>query len=73
MQRQISIQRYKSKRRNWFKRVAYECRKKVAEDRLRVKGRFISKQDQLNIAKLVPVAESVFDEKKNLDLRKFQT
>lgn len=51
--------------------MAYECRKKVADDRLRVKGRFISKEDQDNIAKLVP-PEVVFDEKKNLDLKKFQ-
>lgn len=54
--------------------MAYECRKKVAEDRLRVKGRFISKEDQTNIAKLVHEDhKSVFDQKNNLDLKKIQS
>jgi hypothetical protein len=74
MYRQMSIQRYKSKRRTWGKKVAYECRKKVADDRLRVKGRFISKEDHENIVTLLPTdPKSVFDGKNNLDLRKFQS
>jgi hypothetical protein len=47
----------------------------VADNRLRIKGRFISKQDQKNISDLLnqkSSIEEVFDKKKNLDLRKFQ-
>jgi hypothetical protein len=40
------VQRYleKRKRRSWKKRIAYECRKRVADNRIRVKGRFVSKK-----------------------------
>ncbi|KRW99733.1 hypothetical protein PPERSA_07810 [Pseudocohnilembus persalinus] len=42
--RQEKIQKYKNKKRNWQRTVSYDCRKRVADNRLRVKGRFISKK-----------------------------
>ncbi|CAG9327469.1 unnamed protein product [Blepharisma stoltei] len=45
-ERRLKIQRYleKRKRRTFRKIVTYECRKKVADSRIRVKGRFITKE-----------------------------
>lgn len=45
-ERQAKIQRYlaKRQRRNFHKKVVYLCRKRVADTRLRVKGRFVAKQ-----------------------------
>ena len=45
LERQYKIERYKNKRRNWIRKISYDCRKRVADSRLRVKGRFISKKD----------------------------
>lgn len=44
-ERRIKIEKYleKRKRRSWNKRVNYDCRKKVADNRLRIKGRFVTK------------------------------
>lgn len=43
--RRLKIQRYREKkaRRNFAKKIAYQCRKTVADNRVRVKGRFITK------------------------------
>lgn len=43
-ERSLKIERYKNKKRNWAKKIAYDCRKRVADTRLRIKGRFISKK-----------------------------
>ena len=47
--RKLKIEKYleKKKRRVWEKKVNYDCRKKFAESRLRLKGRFIAKK-QIN-------------------------
>lgn len=44
-ERQIKIEKYleKRKRRNYTKRINYACRKKVADNRIRIKGRFVAK------------------------------
>jgi hypothetical protein len=44
-ERQRKVARYlaKRKQRTWGKRIAYACRKRVADNRVRVKGRFVSK------------------------------
>ena len=44
-ERKIKVQKYleKRKRRNFRKKISYMCRKKVADQRVRVKGRFVSK------------------------------
>lgn len=52
LERQVKIERYKAKKRNWRKKVAYVCRKKVAEKRLRIKGRFLSKEDSKRLVAL---------------------
>lgn len=42
--RRIKLLRYldKKKRRVWKKKVNYDCRKKVADKRLRIKGKFVT-------------------------------
>jgi hypothetical protein len=46
-ERQKKVYRYieKKRRRHYAKKVGYECRKRVADNRIRVKGRFISKEE----------------------------
>lgn len=46
--RKLKVQRYleKRKRRNFHKTVVYQCRKRVADSRIRVKGRFITKKEE---------------------------
>ena len=43
-ERSLKIEKYKNKKRNWAKKISYDCRKRVADTRLRIKGRFISKK-----------------------------
>ncbi|CDW78115.1 cct motif family protein [Stylonychia lemnae] len=47
-ERYIKIKKFKEKKQNriWKKKVSYDCRKQVADKRLRIKGRFIRKEDQ---------------------------
>jgi len=40
-------------RRNWRKKIRYNCRKSLADSRLRVKGRFIKRSEQEQIELLV--------------------
>lgn len=44
-QRALKVRKYlmKKQKRVWSKRVHYDCRKRVAQNRLRVKGRFVTK------------------------------
>lgn len=44
-ERRRKIRRFleKRQRRIWAKRISYDCRKRVADGRLRVKGRFVTK------------------------------
>jgi len=47
-QRKVRIQRFNEKRhrRVWTKKVKYDVRKNFADSRLRVKGRFVKKEDE---------------------------
>lgn len=53
-ERQKKIQRYTAKRdrRQWEKKISYDCRKVVADKRLRIKGRFIRKEEQMELLKM---------------------
>jgi hypothetical protein len=44
-ERRVKVQKFleKRKRRNFKKKISYMCRKKVADKRVRIKGRFVSK------------------------------
>lgn len=49
--RRRRVERYLEKRRlkTWNKKICYNCRQKVAEERLRVKGRFIGRKKAIQI------------------------
>lgn len=49
LQRHQKIMRYLAKKniRNWHKKIHYTCRKKVADQRIRYKGRFVTKEQAL--------------------------
>ena len=44
--RRLKVERYLEKRRKktWDRKICYNCRQKVAEERLRIKGKFIKKR-----------------------------
>lgn len=50
-ERRLKVQRFleKRKRRIFKKRISYVCRKRVADSRVRVKGRFITKEEALKL------------------------
>lgn len=52
------IQSYRKRRdcRQWDKKVSYDCRKVVADNRIRVKGRFIKKEDQNKMKQILEEA-----------------
>jgi len=39
----------KRQKRIWQKKIAYDCRKKVADKRLQIKGRFVTREQALNL------------------------
>mgnify|MGYP001071345129 CR=1 FL=1 len=45
-ERKTKVQKFleKRKRRKFTKSISYECRKRVADSRLRIKGRFVKKE-----------------------------
>jgi hypothetical protein len=47
-ERQILIEKFraKKKRRVWRKQIKYDCRKRLADTRPRVRGRFVSRKDK---------------------------
>lgn len=51
-ERDRKILRYleKKRKRVYSKRISYDCRKRVADNRQRVKGRFISKKEEQDIS-----------------------
>ncbi len=60
--RRLKVESYLEKRRNktWNRKICYNCRQKVAEERLRIKGKFIKKRramELLGLTKPVPMVE----------------
>ena len=54
--RRIARFHAKRKRRVWKKSVQYDVRKNFADTRLRVKGRFVKKEDEVLLKELVGLA-----------------
>lgn len=48
--REVKIERYRLKktRRIWGRKICYDCRKKVADGRERINGRFVKKSPHLS-------------------------
>ena len=60
--RRLKVERYLEKRRSktWNRKICYNCRQKVAEQRIRIKGKFIKKRramELLGLTKPVPMVE----------------
>lgn len=53
-ERQIRINRFrdKKKKRVWRKQIKYDCRKRLADTRPRIKGRFVSRKEETNNANI---------------------
>ena len=53
--RRLRVSRFIEKRsqRTWTKKVKYDVRKNVADSRLRVKGRFVKKEDEMLMRELM--------------------
>ena len=45
-ERRLKVEKFlqKKKNRTWNKKISYDCRKRVADSRLRIKGRFVTKK-----------------------------
>ena len=56
--RKIRIENFMKKRnhRTWTKKVKYDVRKNFADSRLRVKGRFVKKEDELMMRELMSLS-----------------
>lgn len=55
--RRVKLLKYleKKRKRIWKKKVSYDCRKKVADGRLRIKGKFVTREqacEQLGLESL---------------------
>ena len=59
-ERFIKIAHYKQKRnrRIFSKRINYQCRKRVADQRIRIQGRFVAKKDAIELMKNIGLDES---------------
>ena len=45
------------KKRVWKKKISYDCRKRVADNRLRVKGKFVTKKQACNMLGVDEISE----------------
>jgi hypothetical protein len=51
LERKLKVDKYiqKKRKRVWKKKINYDCRKRVADNRLRVKGRFATKKQACDL------------------------
>lgn len=62
-ERHDRIKRYRDKRamRNYNRRVKYDCRKVIADKRVRVHGRFVRREDEIALTKCTPNSQETND------------
>lgn len=72
--RRVKLLRYldKKKRRVWKKKVSYDCRKKVADERLRIKGKFVTHEQACNQLGIQNVIGKSPEEIKEMLLKKME-
>ena len=60
--KKIDKYRLKKQRRIWKKKVSYKCRKLLADKRIRIKGRFITKEESERVKGLLNVPKDQISE-----------
>ncbi|CAD8107876.1 unnamed protein product [Paramecium primaurelia] len=67
--RKECLQRYRAKKRMWMNRTLYECRKQIADRRLRFNGQFLNCEEQKKIIKIHQILGNHYIRIKNNNIK----
>lgn len=72
--RRERLQKFKEKRRNriWEKKIKYDCRKKLADSRPRIKGRFVRREDLEAYRESLEIGDDTSSDGKSSPSHKFE-
>ncbi|CAD8121771.1 unnamed protein product [Paramecium sonneborni] len=67
--RKECLQRYRAKKRMWMNRTLYECRKQIADRRLRFNGQFLNCEEEKKIIKIHKILGNHYIRIKNNNIK----
>ncbi|CAK58170.1 unnamed protein product (macronuclear) [Paramecium tetraurelia] len=67
--RKECLQRYRAKKRMWMNRTLYECRKQIADRRLRFNGQFLNCEEEKKIIKIHKILGNHYVRIKNNNIK----